>query len=551
MLGKVVKIFLNIKGISQPKWLFLWDLVQRKELLTIDYLFAEKMASNEGEEGAALAAVIFAFSRLGHICVKIEGEEISPSLELLVSDVQQRNILKKLVKEGARNFSAEGLVRYGNGFYLEKNEGAEAQIAFHVKRLLSTAPKEVKSKHLANDRLSEEQKMALVNGCKYGLSLITGGPGSGKTFTASHLVSHFLHHSDFSIALAAPTGKAAAHLRAKVEENRRIVSGTLHTILDVYRMEENSLLYFADLVIVDECSMIDIHLFAKLLSRIKRGARLILMGDSNQLPSIEGGSIFADLVNAKFSIPTTYLNRSFRSEKKEFLSLSNAILKKDQKKLFHQLKQDSILWKNMDFSKQDPITFYQMLWQRVKEKFPHPGKEKPDLEKLKRQVDHFRIINALKKGPFGADKINEWLATQFIDLCRGEDYFLPMPIIITRNDLTLGLCNGDVGWLIKSSRKEEEYALFENRIFSPWQLPSFEYAYCLSIHKCQGSEYEKVLILLPDGSEIFGKELFFTAVTRAKKEIEIHGSEKVIHDLIEKDSYKISGIQDRLLEEVK
>jgi exodeoxyribonuclease V alpha subunit len=168
--------------------------------------------------------------------------------------------------------------------------------------------------------------------------------------------------------------------------------------------------------------------------------------------------------------------------------------------------------------------------------------------KLERKVEEwreefrrggFRILSCLRKGPFGVKAINEMMWGE------GE-----IPIIVTRTDKRMGLSNGEMGILVKRNEGrilgKDDRAWFGSREFSAVLLPEFEYAYCLSVHKAQGSEFDRVVLLVPKGAEVFGREILYTGITRAREKIEVLGDQGVIEECLKKSATKKSGIQRRL-----
>jgi len=155
--------------------------------------------------------------------------------------------------------------------------------------------------------------------------------------------------------------------------------------------------------------------------------------------------------------------------------------------------------------------------------------ENIDLARLNNKS--FPLLTCLRKGPYGVDALNEWFATH-------ADPHESIPILITRSSPALQLVNGEMGFL------EGNFARFSRDKKIPREaLPAFEYAYALSVHKSQGSEYDRVTLLVPDGSEAFGQEILYTAATRAKQEIVIYGKKKIIQEMLLKGSKKISGLK--------
>lgn len=519
MQGLAKQLFQERAGIAlcekqQVKWPFLWSLVEKKHLLYLDYFFAEKIHPLGNENEAALLALLMAFSRAGHLCMKVDAAKIST----LIKDPLLASQLEKKIKEASETFDVKGIVRNGKDcFYLQKNWFLESSVCTEIKRLLSYSTKSKEQEY--SPLLTAEQKKAVENALHFPLSMITGGPGTGKSFTALQIVAAF--PKSCRVILTAPTGKAASHLLKKCT-GERIKGGTLHAILKEAEPLE------ADLVIADECSMIDAALFSRLLSSIKEGTHLVLMGDPDQLPAVEGGSFFADLVDAKqqgYPLPCTYLTECLRSDQKNILNLALAIRA-------GKPCMSSALY----FDEKEVSHF-----------FPLPSFSKPDPQELLKKMDTFRILSTLRKGPFGVDTLNQKIV-ECILAEKKPDQYCPIPILITKNDKRTGLFNGEMGILIMTPSQEEEYAFFDDgRIFPAFLLPSYEYAYCLSVHKSQGSEYDKVLLLIPEGSDFFGKEALYTAVTRAKKSIEIRGSQDLIRSTLQQSSRKASGLTGRLV----
>ena len=200
-----------------------------------------------------------------------------------------------------------------------------------------------------------------------------------------------------------------------------------------------------------------------------------------------------------------------------------------------------------------------MLCDWVDEYYPSFYSTLPDARALLQGFEKFRILSCLRQGPWGVDEINRTLLDRFQANCPREGWWV-IPILVTRNDDATQLYNGDMGVLIKKidpfNREmkwgREDYALFSGRDPLPvFGLPPFEYAYCLTIHKSQGSEYENVVVLVPEGSDRFGKEILYTAVTRAKSDLKVFAQEGMIEKMIAKASKKKSGLTARLQQRCK
>ena len=471
MLGLAKK---KLFGGRPSRWPQLQRLVEQGVLLDIDLAYAATQVPDGSEREAATHAALLAALRRGHLC--LTKETVDP-------------FLADLIEEHVS---------------LPKYDHFENQIVSHIQRLISQTHK--KHPSTTDKNLTSEQNIAVDHALIHCLSLITGGPGTGKTHTAAYIVDAF----KTTPILAAPTGKAAAHLESKVNHPARC--GTLHSFLQV----RSPLDYLkppepldAKLIIVDECSMIDPPLFARLLESISEETTLVLMGDRNQLPAVSGGSIFADLIDTNV-IPTTHLTKCMRSDRKEILDLAQGILKGDIQ---------DIRTIDLGFSENSIEQIYNKVWAFVK----------------KRDFDTFRILSTLRKGPLGVDALNGFLHEKF---SQQTDRF---PIMIKRNDARTGLSNGETGILVKDE------ALFSNgRRFALNELPPFDFAYCLSVHKSQGSEYDDVLFLIPDGSEAFGREVIYTAVTRARNSIAIDGNPSQIATALKQTCGKASRIREKI-----
>lgn len=444
----------------------LQKFVDRGIFLPIDLVYADMQEPKGRLSHLALHASLLFAAREGHLCLE----------KKIINDPE----LAALIPEGRH--------------YLPKYAEVEDAIVQEIQRLLSYPPKE--PNRYNSSSVTEEQNQAIIKALAFPLSLIIGGPGTGKTHTAAHIAMSF----SSKIIIAAPTGKAASHLAAKIDRN--VTACTLHTLL----IEEEEI--DAGIVIVDESSMIDPFIFAKLLKAIGPNTHLVLMGDNNQLPAVEGGSIFSDLI-ASEKIPTTRLTKCMRSDRAEILNLAEKILEGTA-----EIRPTP----DLGFSQNDLSKIYENLWRFVKEK----------------DFSRFRILSTLRKGPLGVDALNQFLHEKFSPSNK------PVPILITRNDKKTGLSNGDTGFL------EKDLAIFGEKTFNLWELPRFDYAYCISVHKSQGSEYEEVLLLVPDGSESFGKEVLYTGVTRARSALFIDGNPEQMAGALKKHSVKISGICEKI-----
>jgi exodeoxyribonuclease V alpha subunit len=525
------------------QWPMLQESFEQGQLAWIDLTFADavlkKIHSNR-QEHAAFLAVLFALSRQGHLALDLSDKGMQTALQLL--GIAEIETWSRLVQKGAEDFPSYGkeawVYHLGQHYYLQKNWTYEADLVNGVTRLHSQSPKFLDGKPIFDARLNAAQKQAIEQALRYSLSFLTGGPGTGKTFTAAELVKTCLsclseeQRSQFRVIVTAPTGKAVAQLESNLTKAcgtlPHLHSGTLHTVLGVKSYlaeEEQQLSLFADLILVDECSMIDARLFAKLLHAIPNGARLVLIGDRDQLPPIEVGSMFADLLDTGL-YPVTYLKECLRSDRQEILALASEIKEgRVEEALVHLSQQGTdVQWHDLAKlgSGMQPCAY---IWELSKHRFPAYHSQKPNPESVFNELNSFSVLSCVRQGPLGVDAVNRYFLQHHLQQMPEQGWAI-LPIMITRNDYELELYNGDIGFLVRritpsfSLRRfqlEDEVIFKERkggyRKVSALTLTAFEYSYCLSVHKSQGSEYDEVLILMPPTSEHFGREVLYTALT--------------------------------------
>jgi len=393
-----------------------------------------------------------------------------------------------------------GVVRDGSRLYLKRNWVFETRVLEQLKRLcrpLGEVPYD-------DPELNVEQSAALKKALTHSVSIIAGGPGTGKTFIARHLMRAI--GPGKRVVLTAPTGKAAARLKLL---NPDAVCGTLHSVLQIRSehdlLGESSYLS-ADLILVDESSMIDVQLLGYFLASISAGGRIVFLGDADQLPPVESGTVFADLVDL---IPTARLSRCMRSDRAEVLNLAKTVLEGR------------------------PIETFPM---SLEEGFFPTEFSGPEM------FDGFRYLSCVRQGIWGVNNVNEVLFERFYRrLKAGQE--LPVPILITKNDPKKGFYNGDTGVAIFTT-EGFKHAFFpgDRKAIA---LPPYEKAYCISVHKSQGSEFGQVVVLVPPGSEVFGREVIYTGVTRAKYAASVAGDSGTVSETLRRSSRKISGLKQR------
>jgi exodeoxyribonuclease V alpha subunit len=597
------------------RWKVLEKLVQCRRLHPIDIYFAEEFLNDSAEEDtAALLCHLIHAAREGHLCIRREGDKIFPSpkvswLSAFTEDEESQekaklivdNLLKSwdglpeyIISNGNDNKIAP-IVSSGSFLYLQKNWRLESVFTDSLRRILNGKPainvdgsliEEVVDRIKDEGVLLEEQAQAIKAACKSRFCIITGGPGTGKTYTAGYLIKTILDNIKlaegqiFEIALASPTGKAAENLQNSLKKafqtksvNVNLTAKTIHSLLGInpYRTEpkytpHNPL--SADLILIDESSMIDVKMMAQLFSSIKEGARLILLGDKDQLPPVESGSLFSDITQMcsskeELNQYIVELKTCVRADIKEIVEFSRFVNRGQSEDVLRKLdgkNKDSVIRRLV--LPENARAARAALLKSLEGYFTFSEEECKDPKSLLQGFQKFRILSPLRKGILGVDNINICFFEHFLQKKEERGGLMVVPLMITRNHYRLDLFNGEVGILFCHDNPNKNYAVFaarneeqsyydkdlEVRKFPATILPAYEHAYCLSVHKSQGSEFDHVLLLLPEGSEIFGREVLYTAVTRAKKAVEICTSDDTLKAILKQKPQRISGVIDRFYE---
>jgi exodeoxyribonuclease V alpha subunit len=593
-----------------PTWPFLDLLLSQQRLTYLDYVLTHRLLRPYPEIGQEVALFICHLTlaaKEGHLCVRVSNEGINPSVTQLWKDqeghsvtLEEARTLTQWMLEGAKGIPSSlitvltkqdtamprtPLCCEGNDFYLQRHWIFETLFLKSLKKHLKTQPtlaldglkiKQTVEQLCQEKVLLQEQAQAIIQGCTHGLTLVTGGPGTGKTYTAGQLIKVFWQHlsqeqrENCQIVLAAPTGKAAANLQrslsqvaAHLENFPPIQAKTLHALLGIKQSFSHTeqVRLTADLIIVDESSMIDVRMMSCLFEAIKEGSRLILLGDQHQLPSVEAGSIFLDLIHLQardphLAIPCTQLVVCLRAELKSLIDFAQLVNQGKGQEVLACLNQSSgVGIKRLPLAVDKKEAQRQFL-AHVLGHFPTVVKKDQDPEQLLELFHAIRILSPMRKGPFGFESLNQLIWQQ---VCQktSKNGWLAIPIMVVTNDYRQDLFNGETGVLLRRLPLQtlgvEDYAIFPSRQSSGGMrrlpallLPKYDYAYCLSVHKSQGSEFDHVILVLPEGAELFGREVFYTAVTRARKQIEVCGSDLIILKTVMQQGMRLSGIEQRL-----
>ena len=424
--------------------------------------------------------------------------------------------------------------------------------------------------------------------CERLLSVISGGPGTGKTSTVVRILALLVEQNlavgadPPRVALLAPTGKAAARLSESVQQalaadgDRRLQcpagvrktiphqASTIHRALGRNPRRPARFVHHAgrplavDVVVVDEASMVDLALMAKLVEALPAQARLILLGDRDQLVSVEAGAVLGDIcppsearqTGTPLAACVVELTHSYRFAADTGIgALSRAINGGDSDQVMDLLTdagQDQVQWLTLE----DPSHARRVLGTLIQDGFRPTLAGETATDRLA-AFGAFRILCAHRSGALGLEAFNPLVEQLLrVDGLRPDGAFYEgRPIMVTHNDYQVGLFNGDTGLMAvdPDSRQLRAYFPGRDRPLPPAQLPVHETAFAMTAHKSQGSEFDEVLVVLPpQPSAVLTRELLYTAVTRARKRVTVCGSETVIRHAVETPVQRFSGLRELL-----
>lgn len=500
--------------------------------------------------------------------LEVDKEGIEPQISNLA---MEKKIVVKLADE-KRIYAASAYYEELNcakmlhdlNISMTQGNGWEASEEKRVQQRISMLEKTQKI------RLDELQKQAVLESIKNGIMILTGGPGTGKTTTINTMIGYFAEEG-MDIFLAAPTGRAAK----RMTEATGYEAKTIHRLLELNgaSVEEKRLAKFerneenpleADVIIIDEMSMVDIHLFQALLKAIMPGTRLVMAGDINQLPPVGPGQVLRDLIDSG-CFPKVMLQKIFRqAEESDIVVNAHRI---------HEGKNIALDNKSRDFfflERNDVNVIYKHMIQLIREKLPpYVNAGRYDIQ----------VLTPMRKGSLGVETLNGILQ-QYLNppdaskeehpygngLFRAGDkvmqiknnYQMEWEVVSKYGipvDKGLGVFNGDMGVIREINEFSQELVVeFDEcrRVAYPFhQLDEIELAYAVTIHKSQGSEYPAVIMPLLSGPRmLMNRNLLYTGVTRAKYCVTILGSRQVVGDMIANESQnrRYTSLCDRIRE---
>ena len=500
----------------------------------------------------------------------------SALLEVEIKDIEKYLMDLSMEKKIVLKESEEGLRVYVSHFYyLELNtakmlhdlnlEYEEANVV--IEKKIHQIEKE------AEMQLDEKQENAVMAAVRNGIMILTGGPGTGKTTTINAMIEYF-HSENMEIMLAAPTGRAAK----RMTEATGWEAQTIHRLLELSGMPEDDsksgqAVHFernaenpleADVIIIDEMSMVDIQLMHSLLQAVIAGTRLILVGDENQLPSVGPGNVLRDIIRSE-AFPVVELKKIFRQASESDIVVNAHKINKGEQVILDNKSRDFFFLKRYDAD-----IIIRVVIALIQDKLPRYVEAKPfDIQ----------VLTPMRKGLLGVERLNQILQRYLNppDASKKERenahglFREGDKVMQIRNNYQMeweirglygipiekgiGVFNGDTGILktINDFAETAEVEFEDGRWaeYSFKQLDELELAYAVTIHKSQGSEYPAVVIPLLSGPRmLLNRNLLYTAVTRARKCVTVVGSEETFREMIrnEKQQQRYSSLDQRIRE---
>ncbi|MBQ6471564.1 MAG: exodeoxyribonuclease V subunit alpha [Victivallales bacterium] len=609
----------------------LQECFNSRELTPLERSFGEMIARRTGgdvpdpDDLKLLAAMTLAAVRSSDSCLDLQRWSARPSgnPDCLPSPFSPEEWLAKCQRWGeAIAVEQDGLVPKtplvlcGQRVYLQKYRVAEHRVRAFVRQALAKpSPDGMPSKDeihngcgyfarhsFDEDRQQQAVKMALSNH----FSIVTGGPGTGKTTVLSVILRHELtRNSSLKVSLCAPTGKAAARMTEAIaaeitsgnltglDESTRqrlasLKASTIHSLVGLYD-EDTNLPKFndqnqlsADLVVVDECSMCSLMLLSQLIGALKPEARLLLLGDKDQLASVESGVVFGDLcrwAEASHPLNITYLTESHRFNSASALGrfVLATVGRGDNPPDYVSLytPNDEFWAQELDprLKESELVGILAGLFAKMgldRKAWRMRVRGEAELQRMVRiaynRTEQVKVLCALRQGMLGVVNMNKVIAS-LLNMRPQED---GTPVLVLRNDPVTGLHNGDTGvwfrgkiWFPEPPKTDIDAALppndnpdageYWNRHFTAFSealLPEHETAFAMTIHKSQGSGYQNVIVTLPfQDNPILTRELVYTAMTRTREKCFLLATRELLENAVKRPTERSTGLQELLRED--
>ena len=608
-------------------------LLDNKDISPLSYFFACFIAEHSATEVDSLlaysAALVSQNNAQGDVCVELDqysGQPLFSSDQIAVEDMPrgieldqwQQSLLESACVGSAGDETP--LILEDRHLYLNRYWRYESSVAELITARLQPLP------GIEPDKLSRQlsrlfphrdqqqpinaQALAVALAASRRFVVISGGPGTGKTTTVIKILALLLSQQpDLRVKLAAPTGKAAARMMESIQalKNDSLIdpaivdlipqqASTIHRLLGYSNYKfihcaDNPLA--VDCLVIDEASMLDLTLIYRLLDALPAQARIILLGDRDQLASVAAGNVLGDITGhgraigysqslqhalglildcpvehiplAETSRPISdsvaLLTQSYRfSRDSDIGQLANMINAGNAAGAIELLKQSD---SGLSLQTPDSNSMQQSTLDWILESY-HGVINSQTVSQALDEFDRARVLCAIHSGPFGVDEINRQITDRVGPVRAATDRFQAgrqfgptddyhgKPILITANDYELNLFNGDTGLLwhdedgvLRACFRGEDRGVRQLPIYS---LPEHVTAWAMTVHKSQGSEFESVLLILPDDAEsnAVSRELLYTGVTRARQNLLIHSTAKVLIAACERLTRRSSGLAKKL-----
>ncbi len=550
------------------------------------------VASRIGELGGesddrVLLAVALAVraTRRGSVCLDLAtAHESAPGLPWPEPrEWQEAVVASPLVEAGAVRWDLDRL-------YLDRYHRLETQVCDDLQARTAQAETPVDEARLSaaaaligRAQVSDQQLQAAMNAARHRTTILTGGPGTGKTTTVARMLVLLADQAaardeTLSIALAAPTGKAATRLEEAVEAGLVEIAAsspeaseaadrvghprgvTLHRLLGWrpdnstrFRHDRSNRLKY-DVVVVDESSMVELTMMGRLLEALRPQARLVLVGDPEQLTSVGAGAVLSDLVEGYGSgpdSPVAPLTENFRSNE-DIKALAEALRVGDVDGVLDVLRTPC-----------DQVEFVEVSSEAEMEAALRPDCEAAALRILEaalredsaaavEALDEHRLLCAHREGPAGVRRWNRhverWLSEHpGVELY--DEWYVGRPLLVTSNDYALDVYNGETGVVVRQGQRRRAYISGSDGLkeLAPGRLDAVETMHALTIHKSQGSQARSVSVLLPAAdSRLLTRELFYTAVTRAQERLRVVGTEAAVRLAVTTKARRATRLPQRL-----
>ena len=572
-------------------------LTEARVLADIDRFFARSMADLGACPAVVLsAAAVSAMHRAGHTCLPLseagkplaeiverpaaeEGEEVPEHARAirLPARAAWREALaaSPVVTGGGITDAPLPLVLDRDRLYLRRLFEAECGLAARMHALAADVTRCDLGDSLARV-LGAAADQAIVAAARAAvqrrLCIVTGGPGTGKTTLAASLIALLTHLGiarAHRIGLVTPTGKAAARLQEAVkttldERDLRTrvpalagfmpVAGTIHRLLTKPDLR-------LDALVVDECSMVDLPLMNRLTAALPDACRLILLGDTDQLSSVEPGSVFSDLCAAGGGSPLApcivRLTQSHRFAVDQGIGLLAAAVVHGDAEAALATLDDHREGQTARQPLPSAAAFDRCAMACADEWNEHIRTLRAATAAA-RAFPSRRVLCAHRRGPFGVNRFNRLVerGLRVRGVLENDEFYVGRPIIVTRNDRQTGLSNGDTGVVVGDGEGRQVWfpdlaGGAERFLVSPSRLPEHESFFALTVHRAQGSEYDEVVFIPGDPeSRVCTRELCYTAVTRARHKVTVLADADAVRATVQRTTSRATGLSDRLAVDV-